>query len=198
MSGTASGMPQYISGRYWVYTYKDIIKGATSSELTLSLNSIPSKIYVSFQTQPGVDANNAAVKEQSCRRIWNHQDIKQVVCNINSKPVNSGSLMVNDWTSQKDARALYEHFIMSSGQSGFNGNPAITFDEFCTNYCFWTFDTSKSVTGMLELHKEQANMQILAYFASGTAFKPLRMQAFIVYDGLYTISGPMDVMKSAY
>lgn len=187
-AGIAAGKKQTIAGKYWKYIYQNVAASESKSQISQQLVTVPSKIYVGFLST-----------NQKSKRSWNHQDVAQVTCAINSIQVNSQVVRVNDWTNKRDARALYEHFLSSTGQGGYFGEPTISFDQFVENYCLWAFDTSSSVTGMLDLAKKPAQMQIEStYQTGGGAAAAMIMEVFLCYDGAYTISGPQDKYERLY
>lgn len=187
MAGIDNGSEQKIGGKRFVYTYVNIAKDLAKVPYRESLKTRPSKIFVGFRTMTQVST-----------RTWNHQDIKSVSCRFNNQLVNDASLEVTDWTSKKDARALYEHYVSATGQGGFGGIPCLTFNEFTENYCLWSFDCSTSMTGMLELATKPGQLDIEVKFISGKAANAMIMDAFIVYDSLYSIKGPQDTLTSYY
>lgn len=187
MAGIANGSEQKIAGKRFVYEYKDIAKDTSAFPVSNSLTTRPSKVFVGFRTETQVS-----------KRTWNHQDVKSVSCKFNGQLVNDASLEVNDWTSKKDARALYEHYVQATGQSGFGGIPCLTFEEFIDNYCLWAFDTAASPTNMLALAKKDGQLDLEVKFQSGKAAVKLIMDIFIVYDSMYSIKGPQDTLTPYY
>lgn len=185
--GISKGELQPIGGRNIQHTKFAVNANQIAPSAQMTLNTRPAKIFIGFRTD-----------DQVSQRTWAPHNVKNVAVLLDGQEVNAGVLNIADWAGTKDnIYALYEHFLDAANQGGGLGEPAISFEQFKTNYALWAFNTTKSALDATVFAKGQCSMTINARFNTAPA-APVNMDVFVYYDSLYHIKGPSDTPTKSY